>query len=105
MKRIFQTHPKRGIRILIHVAKTNIIFEPEPGTVSPSGPLSIPKVLRYCFVMCAEYTPGQPMEVEKLMVAIENFKNILRGNYQDLRIFPRDQAPIIRKTADDKKVP
>ncbi len=52
--------------------------------------------------MCAEYTPGQPLEVEKLMIAIENFKNILRGNYQDIRIFPRDQAPIIRKSADDR---
>ncbi|MGZ5278654.1 MAG: SOS response-associated peptidase [Pseudobdellovibrionaceae bacterium] len=47
--------------------------------------------------MCAEYTPGQTMEVEKLLIAIETFKNILRENYEDLRIFPRSQAPIIRK--------
>lgn len=40
------------------------------------------------------------MEVEKLLIAIENFKNILRENYEDLRIFPRGQAPIIRKTED-----
>jgi putative SOS response-associated peptidase YedK len=50
--------------------------------------------------MCAEYTPGQPMETEKLLEAAELLKKILDDDWEGLRVFPRNQAPIIRKNEE-----
>lgn len=52
--------------------------------------------------MCAEYTPGQPVEIEKLLEAAENIRNIIRNDYDNVRIFPRGEAPIIRRDEDGK---
>jgi putative SOS response-associated peptidase YedK len=48
--------------------------------------------------MCAEYTPGQVRETEKVLEAAFALKLLLNEDWDGLkRIFPRDQAPIIRK--------
>ncbi len=50
--------------------------------------------------MCAEFTPGQPMEIEKLLEAAIVIRKIIQDEFWDLRIFPRGQAPILIR--DDK---
>jgi putative SOS response-associated peptidase YedK len=44
--------------------------------------------------MCAEFTPGTPMDLEKLVLAIVNIHKIIKNDY-NFRVFPRTEAPIL----------
>ena len=44
--------------------------------------------------MCAEFTPGQPLEIEKLMQAAVNIRRIIREDWGG-RVFPGGTAPIL----------
>lgn len=49
--------------------------------------------------MCAEFTPGQPMEVEQLLKAAIIIRKIIRDEPL-ARAFPRSHAPIVIKNSD-----
>jgi putative SOS response-associated peptidase YedK len=50
--------------------------------------------------MCAEFTPGQPMEVEKLIAASLVIKKIINFDFQK-RIFPGQMAPVFFQELDN----
>lgn len=51
--------------------------------------------------MCAEFTPGQPLEVSELLQNAENLLKILRNDW-NFRVFPRGDAPIVIRNPDGK---